>query len=141
MSVLKQFFIFSGAHAVDREYRVMSALHNHNYKVNDDSKNKDAVTFPIPHPLLFCSDASVIGTPFFCYEFVQGRFFKSPQLKSVRSGKPKGNSFYSFSFCFSFCFSFSYMRERTLVQCGGSDAYRIPHPSIIICTVLYCSVV
>ena len=85
MSALKKnVFISPGAHAVDREYRVMSALHKYSHsKITDDPKKKDT-TFPVPHPLLFCSDASVIGTPFFCYGFVEGRFFKSPQLKSVR---------------------------------------------------------
>ena len=71
----------------------MSALYNHNYsKITDDSKERGTATFPIPHPLLFCSDAAVIGTPFFCYEFVRGRFFKAPQLTSVRLGKTHESS-------------------------------------------------
>ena len=73
------FCFFSGAHAVDREYRVMTALHNYS-KV---AENGGVAAFPVPQPLLFCSEVPVIGTPFFCYGFVKGRFFKAPQMKSV----------------------------------------------------------
>src|ERR1700690_764283 len=43
--------LLPSAHAVDREHRVISALH--------------AQGFPVPEPLLYCADESVIGTPFF----------------------------------------------------------------------------
>ena len=50
-----------GAHAVDREYRVMTAL-KHDSKV------------PVPLTRMFCSDSSIIGTPFFVYDYVEGMF-------------------------------------------------------------------
>jgi hypothetical protein len=53
----------------------MSALH---------SLDPNSTPVPVPHPLLLCNDADVIGTPFFCYDFVEGRFFKSPRLDGVR---------------------------------------------------------
>jgi aminoglycoside phosphotransferase (APT) family kinase protein len=53
--------LLKSAHAVDREYRVISALHR--------------VGFPVPKPLLLCEDESVAGTMFFIMEFVEGRVF------------------------------------------------------------------
>jgi len=53
--------LMKSAHAVDREYRVLSAL-----SVRD---------FPVPTPLAFCDDESVIGTLFYVMTFVPGRIF------------------------------------------------------------------
>ena len=43
--------LLPSAHAVDREYRVIRALH--------------AQGFPVAEPLLYCADESVAGTPFY----------------------------------------------------------------------------
>jgi aminoglycoside phosphotransferase (APT) family kinase protein len=51
--------LLPGAHAVDREARVMSALGKHG--------------FPVPHVHGLCEDESVIGTPFFIMDLVDGR--------------------------------------------------------------------
>ncbi len=53
--------LLKSAHAVDREFRVISALHG--------------VGFPVPKPVLLCGDDAVIGTTFFVMEFVEGRIF------------------------------------------------------------------
>ena len=53
--------LLKSAHAVDREFRVISALHK--------------VGFPVPKPVLLCEDDVVIGTTFFVMEFVEGRIF------------------------------------------------------------------
>ncbi len=53
--------LLKSAHAVDREFRVMSALHS--------------VGFPVPRPYFLFSDRSVIGTMFFVMEHVPGRIF------------------------------------------------------------------
>ena len=45
------------ASQVDREFRVISALHK--------------VGFPVPRPLTYCSDAAVIGTSFYVMEHVK----------------------------------------------------------------------
>jgi hypothetical protein len=45
--------LLPGAHAVDREYAVMTALRNTNV--------------PIPTTRLFCNDKDIIGSPFFVY--------------------------------------------------------------------------
>jgi aminoglycoside phosphotransferase (APT) family kinase protein len=60
--------LLPSAHAVDREYRVMTAL---------------AGLVPVPRTLAMCEDASVIGTPFFVMECVNGRVFRQPHLPGV----------------------------------------------------------
>jgi aminoglycoside phosphotransferase (APT) family kinase protein len=58
--------LLPSAHAVDREYRVMRALH--------------AQDFPVPEPILYCADDAVIGTAFFVMAFVEGRVFWEPHM-------------------------------------------------------------
>jgi aminoglycoside phosphotransferase (APT) family kinase protein len=58
--------LLPSAHAVDREYRVISALH--------------AQAFPVAEPLLYCADESVVGTAFFLMAFVDGRVFWEPHM-------------------------------------------------------------
>jgi aminoglycoside phosphotransferase (APT) family kinase protein len=53
--------LLKSAHAVDREFRVISALY--------------AADFPVPRPYVLCEDEGVIGTIFFIMEFVEGRIF------------------------------------------------------------------
>src|SRR5215510_4800819 len=58
--------LLPSAHAVDREYRVIRALH--------------AQDFPVAEPLAYCADESVAGTPFYVMGFVDGRVFWEPQM-------------------------------------------------------------
>ena len=53
--------LLPSAHAVDREYRVIGALH--------------AQGFPVAEPVLYCADESIIGTAFFVMSHVEGRVF------------------------------------------------------------------
>ncbi|KAM6276197.1 LOW QUALITY PROTEIN: acyl-CoA dehydrogenase family member 11 [Spheniscus humboldti] len=57
------------AHKVNREYRVQKALFS--------------AGFPVPEPLLYCSDASIIGTEFYVMQHVQGRIFQDLSLPEV----------------------------------------------------------
>ncbi|XP_052043430.1 acyl-CoA dehydrogenase family member 11 [Apodemus sylvaticus] len=50
------------AHKIDREFKVQKALFS--------------IGFPVPKPLLYCSDASIIGTEFYVMERIQGRIFR-----------------------------------------------------------------
>lgn len=59
--------LLPSAHAVDREFRVMSALAPHG--------------FPVPRPLLCCEDAAPIGTAFFVMAYVEGRVFWVPEMQ------------------------------------------------------------
>src|ERR1700676_1139575 len=58
--------LLPSAHAVDREFRVISALHRQQ--------------FPVPEPIAYCDDADVVGTPFFVMGYVEGRIFWEPHL-------------------------------------------------------------
>jgi len=51
--------LLPSAHAVDREYRLISALH--------------PTGFPVPCPVALCTDESVIGAVFYLMEMVDGR--------------------------------------------------------------------
>lgn len=51
--------LLKSAHAVDREYRVISALY--------------AAGFPVPRPYLLCADEDIVGTMFYVMEFLDGR--------------------------------------------------------------------
>jgi aminoglycoside phosphotransferase (APT) family kinase protein len=51
--------LLPSAHAVDREYRVIKALHE--------------TGFPVARPHSLCEDDSVIGTAFYVMDFVEGR--------------------------------------------------------------------
>ena len=61
--------LLPSAHAVDREYRVMSALAD--------------TEVPVPETYLFCADESIIGTPFFVMERVPGRVLIDPLLPDL----------------------------------------------------------
>jgi aminoglycoside phosphotransferase (APT) family kinase protein len=51
--------LLPSAHAIDREFTVMRALHN--------------TDVPVPRMLLLCEDEAVIGRAFYVMEFMQGR--------------------------------------------------------------------
>lgn len=61
--------LLPSAHAVDREYRVIRALH--------------AQGFPVAEPLVYCADESVAGTSFYVMDFVDGRVFWEPQMPGI----------------------------------------------------------
>ncbi|MEM9013875.1 MAG: phosphotransferase family protein [Pseudomonadota bacterium] len=61
--------LLPSAHAVDREYRVMTALH--------------AVGYPAPRTYILCEDDNIIGTAFFVMDFVPGRIFWDASLPNV----------------------------------------------------------
>lgn len=39
---------------------------------------------PVPKALLLCEDSSVIGTPFFIMEYIEGRVFDDPSLPQLQ---------------------------------------------------------
>lgn len=59
--------LIKGAHAVDREYRVMKVL--------------GLVGFEVPKMHVLCEDESVLGTPFYLMDFVEGRIVDNGLLK------------------------------------------------------------
>uniref|UniRef100_A0A3B3D4B5 Aminoglycoside phosphotransferase domain-containing protein n=1 Tax=Oryzias melastigma TaxID=30732 RepID=A0A3B3D4B5_ORYME len=61
--------LLPGAHQVNREYRVQKALFS--------------AGFPVPQPLLHCTDTSIIGTEFYVMQHVRGRIFRDLRLLEV----------------------------------------------------------
>jgi acyl-CoA dehydrogenase family protein 10 len=77
--------LLKGAHAVDREHLVMCAL------AKDTGRN----SVPVPTMRGFCDDPSVVGTPFYFYDYVNGRFFKDPSLPTAKSPEERRDMYFS----------------------------------------------
>jgi aminoglycoside phosphotransferase (APT) family kinase protein len=65
--------LLPSAHAVDREHRVITALAE--------------TGVPVPRTYALCEDESVIGTPFFLMEHVEGRIFWDQTLPGLASSE------------------------------------------------------
>ncbi len=65
--------LLPSAHQVDREYRVMHALHDSDV--------------PVPNMYALCEDVSVIGTKFYVMEKVEGRVFTDLLLPSLNNAE------------------------------------------------------
>jgi aminoglycoside phosphotransferase (APT) family kinase protein len=61
--------VLPSAHAVEREHRVLAAL--------------AGTGLPVPAVHALCEDPSVIGTPFYVMDFVEGRVFLDPALPGL----------------------------------------------------------
>jgi len=66
--------VLPSAHAVDREYRLIAALH--------------PTGFPVARPYALCEDDSVIGSAFYVMEMVEGRTFWDGSLPAVADRRP-----------------------------------------------------
>jgi aminoglycoside phosphotransferase (APT) family kinase protein len=67
--------LLPSAHAVDREYRVQSAL--------------KGTPVPVVPMRLFCEDPQIIGTPFYLMDYVPGRVFPNPGLPDLTHAERK----------------------------------------------------
>lgn len=68
--------LLPSAHAVDREFRVISAVHS--------------VGFPVPRPYLLCEDESIVGTIFYVMAPCEGRVYfdrSMPDLSPPQRGE------------------------------------------------------
>lgn len=61
--------ILKGAHAIDREFRVLNAL--------------AGTDVPVPKPILYHAESDVVGTPFYLMERVEGRVFHDGALPGM----------------------------------------------------------
>ncbi len=61
--------LLPSAHAVEREYRVIKALHD--------------TGFPVARPRFLCEDESVIGTAFYVMDYVEGRVLWDQSLPGM----------------------------------------------------------
>ncbi|XP_076895181.1 putative acyl-CoA dehydrogenase IBR3 [Bidens hawaiensis] len=66
--------LLQSAHAVEREFQVLNALGTH-------------TLVPVPKVFCLCTDSSVIGTPFYIMEFLEGRIYLDPMLPGVAPDK------------------------------------------------------
>lgn len=71
--------LLPSAHAVEREYRILSAL--------------GETDVPVPKTCLLCVDASVVGTPFYIMEMVRGRIFREPTAPGASSSEERAAIF------------------------------------------------
>jgi len=67
--------LLPSAHAVDREYRILKTLGN--------------TDVPVPGMVLLCEDATILGTPFYVMEHVEGRIFRDPTLPGATGRKER----------------------------------------------------
>jgi aminoglycoside phosphotransferase (APT) family kinase protein len=65
--------LLPSAHAVEREYRVLTAL--------------ATTDVPVPRTYVLCEDESVIGTTFYVMDFVSGRVFWEPTLPRLSAAE------------------------------------------------------
>ncbi|MDP4788480.1 MAG: phosphotransferase family protein, partial [Haliea sp.] len=63
--------LLPSAHAVDREFRVISALQN--------------TDVPVPKTYVLCEDESVIGSMFYIMEYMDGRILWDPVLPDAKN--------------------------------------------------------
>jgi aminoglycoside phosphotransferase (APT) family kinase protein len=63
--------LLPSAHAVDREYRVITALHR--------------AGFPVAKTYCLCEDDAIIGTAFYVMDYVAGRVLWEPSLPQIRT--------------------------------------------------------
>jgi aminoglycoside phosphotransferase (APT) family kinase protein len=65
--------LLPSAHAVDREYTVVRALHS--------------IGFPVARPYVLCEDGAVIGTAFYVTEYVEGRVLWDQSLPGMSASE------------------------------------------------------
>jgi aminoglycoside phosphotransferase (APT) family kinase protein len=68
--------LLSSAHAVDREYRALAALH--------------PAGLPVPRPYALCEDDSVLGSMFYVMEKMDGRMLRDPALPGLSPAERTG---------------------------------------------------
>lgn len=65
--------LLKSAHAIDREFRVISAL--------------QGSEVPVPQPLAWCDEVSIVGTPFYLMSFLDGRVFVEQSLPGMSAAE------------------------------------------------------
>ncbi len=61
--------LLPGAHAIEREFRVIQALHD--------------TDVPVPRVFAYCDDDSIVGTPFYLMEWLEGRIWTDQSLPGM----------------------------------------------------------
>lgn len=50
-------------------------------------------TVPIPRPYAYCTDKSIVGAEFYIMQYVHGRIFVDPRMKSMGSKKERAEAY------------------------------------------------
>lgn len=66
--------LLKGAHDVAREFQVMRKLYG---------------IVPVPKARILCEDPSILGTPFFVYDYEEGRLFRDIHLPEAASNEER----------------------------------------------------
>ena len=98
--------ILSSAHAVEREFQVQFAL------------KKKHPHFPVPRMVLLCEDSSILGTPFYIMDFVQGTIYLQPKLPDVKREERKTRIYENMAKTLGALHSFD-VREMGLTSFGN----------------------
>ncbi|MEN9314221.1 MAG: hypothetical protein RIS35_614, partial [Pseudomonadota bacterium] len=61
--------LLPSAHAVDREFRILDALRDSGV--------------PVPNAVLYCDDVTIVGTPFYLMDRLEGRILTDPALPGL----------------------------------------------------------
>ncbi|EPQ55195.1 APH-domain-containing protein [Gloeophyllum trabeum ATCC 11539] len=77
--------VSNAAHQIEREYTILEAIHWHNVRTTTPAEKK----VPVPEPFAFCEDLTVIGTPFYLMEFLDGRIFTDPKMAQIPAADRK----------------------------------------------------
>jgi len=70
----------ASAHALHREFQVLTALAMHNFHAPTTTS-----IVPVPQVHVYCEDAEVVGAEFYLMEYVEGRIFTDPTLHGMSS--------------------------------------------------------
>ncbi|OEU20587.1 APH-domain-containing protein [Fragilariopsis cylindrus CCMP1102] len=75
------------AHALHREFQVLTALQKHNEHQNNNQQKQKQV--PVPYPYAYCYDTTVLGSEFYIMEFVKGRIFTDSSMPGMTKNDRK----------------------------------------------------
>lgn len=64
---------------MEREYKVLDAINQYNKKPSTPVTAR----VPVPEVVILCEDNSIIGTPFYVMEFLDGRIFTDVRMPQV----------------------------------------------------------
>lgn len=71
--------LLPGAHRLDREYKVLTALQE--------------TAVPVPKPYAYCADRAVLGTEFYIMEYVSGQIFKDITMHDLGNPNDRAQVF------------------------------------------------
>jgi aminoglycoside phosphotransferase (APT) family kinase protein len=58
---------------------MLNALHRHNINPSTSPEKR----IPVPVPILLCEDNSIVGTPFYIMEYLDGRIFTDERMLEI----------------------------------------------------------